>query len=110
TRCARVELPAAHPAHQEGARRSAVRAGAEGARHGSGRREGLPGVLAPDGARARVAQRGEQGVHFLHAQEVRALALSALLACHGAAAADATFSVKVLTPETALKAARAAFE
>ena len=41
---------------------------------------------------------------------MRALALSALLACGVAAAADATFSVKVLTPETALKAARAALE
>ena len=41
---------------------------------------------------------------------MRAIALSAVLACGSAAAADATFSVKVLTPETALKAARAALE
>jgi uncharacterized protein GlcG (DUF336 family) len=36
--------------------------------------------------------------------------LAGLLACHGASAADATFTIKVLTPETALKAARAALE
>lgn len=40
---------------------------------------------------------------------MKAFALSTLLVC-GSAAADATFSVKVLTPETALKAARAALE
>jgi uncharacterized protein GlcG (DUF336 family) len=40
----------------------------------------------------------------------RALALAALLSCQGANAADATFNVKVLTPETALKAARGALE
>jgi uncharacterized protein GlcG (DUF336 family) len=36
--------------------------------------------------------------------------LAGLLACHAASAADATFTIKVLTPETALKAARAALE
>ncbi|HUQ75011.1 MAG TPA: heme-binding protein [Burkholderiales bacterium] len=40
----------------------------------------------------------------------RALALAALISCQGANAADATFTIKVLTPETALKAARAALE
>jgi uncharacterized protein GlcG (DUF336 family) len=40
---------------------------------------------------------------------VRAFAL-AFLVCHSAAAAEATFTVKVLTPETALKAARGALE
>jgi uncharacterized protein GlcG (DUF336 family) len=40
---------------------------------------------------------------------VRAFAL-ALLVCQSAAAAEATFAVKVLTPETALKAARGALE
>ena len=41
---------------------------------------------------------------------MRALALGALLICSSAGAAEATFSVKVLTPETALKAARASLE
>ena len=40
---------------------------------------------------------------------MRVLALAALF-CQAATAADATFSVKVLTPETALKAARGAME
>ena len=40
---------------------------------------------------------------------MRAFAL-AVLVCHTAAAAEATFTVKVLTPETALKAARGALE
>ena len=39
-----------------------------------------------------------------------ATVLAGLLACHAASAADATFTIKVLTPETALKAARAALE
>ena len=34
----------------------------------------------------------------------------AVLVCHTAAAAEATFTVKVLTPETALKAARGALD
>ena len=42
--------------------------------------------------------------------KVRAFALAALLACGSAVAADASYTVKVLTPETALKAARAALE
>jgi uncharacterized protein GlcG (DUF336 family) len=41
---------------------------------------------------------------------VRVFVLSAVLACGCANAADATFSVKILTPEAALKAARAALE
>ena len=41
---------------------------------------------------------------------MRALAFGVFLACTAASAADATFAVKVLTPETALKAARAALE
>lgn len=41
---------------------------------------------------------------------MRTLALGALVVCSSAVAADATFSVKVLTPETALKAARVALE
>ena len=41
---------------------------------------------------------------------MKLLALAALLFSHAAAAADATFAIKVLTPETALKAARAALE
>jgi uncharacterized protein GlcG (DUF336 family) len=41
---------------------------------------------------------------------VKLLAAVALVFSHVAGAADATFSVKVLTPETALKAARAALE
>jgi len=40
---------------------------------------------------------------------VRGFAL-AVLVCHTAAAAEATFTVKVLTPETALKAARGALD
>ena len=40
----------------------------------------------------------------------RLVATSAVLGCGAAAAADATFTVKILTPETALKAARAALE
>ena len=40
----------------------------------------------------------------------RVLAVLALVASGAAIGADATFSVKVLTPETALKAARAALE
>jgi uncharacterized protein GlcG (DUF336 family) len=41
---------------------------------------------------------------------VKLVALAALLCSHAALGADATFSMKVLTPETALKAARAALE
>lgn len=41
---------------------------------------------------------------------MKRLAAAALVFSHVAGAADATFSVKVLTPETALKAARAALE
>ena len=41
---------------------------------------------------------------------MKAIAFALALASHAAVAADATFNVKVLTPETALKAARAAFE
>ena len=40
----------------------------------------------------------------------RSIAAAALLGAGAALAADATFSVKLLTPETALKAARAALE
>src|SRR2546423_5391744 len=106
---ARAELPAADPAHEESARRAAAGPGAEGRRHGSGRGEGFRGVLAPDGPPARLAQRGTQGIHFLHAQEVTArLGLALFFLCAPARAADVTFSVKLLTPETALKAAQAA--
>ena len=41
---------------------------------------------------------------------MKRLALAALVFSHAVAGADATFSIKVLTPETALKAARAALE
>ena len=41
---------------------------------------------------------------------MRLLAVAAVLFSHAAACADATFSLNVLTPETALKAARAALE
>src|SRR4051812_34932885 len=41
TRRARAELPASDPAHEEGAHRSALGAGAEGARHGPGIGEGF---------------------------------------------------------------------
>src|SRR5438552_10979879 len=109
TRRARPELPAADPAHQEGAGRAAVRTGAEGARHRPGRSEGLPGVLPPDRPRAPGPQRRAQGIHLLHAEEVTPrFALLLALAAGPAAAADATFNVKLLTPETALKDAQAA--
>ena len=41
---------------------------------------------------------------------MRRFALAALVFSHAAGAADATFSIRLLTPETALKAARAALE
>src|SRR6185503_10779673 len=49
-------------------------------------------------------------IYFLHEEEVKWLALWLGLAAGGALAADATYSVKVLTPETALKAAQAALK
>src|SRR5437763_7076637 len=102
-RCARAQLPAADPAHEEGARRAAIGPGAESGRHRSRRGEGLPGVLAPDRTPAPLAQRGAQGIHLLHEEEVtRIIAAAALLGAGAALAADATFSVKLLTPETAL--------
>src|ERR671937_2864595 len=70
TRCTRAQLPAADPAHEEGACRAAIGPGAEGGGHRSRRGEGLPGVLAPDRARAPVARRRAEGIHLLHAQEV----------------------------------------
>src|SRR3954466_12221004 len=103
TRYARPQLPAADPAREEGARRARVGSGAQGGGHRSGRGEGLPGVLAPDRSRAPFAQRRAQGIHLLHEEEVKHF-IAALALAGGALAADATYSVKLLTPETALKA------
>src|SRR5439155_10554358 len=112
TRRARVELPAADPAHEESARRPAFRAGAQSARHRSGRGQGFPGVLEADRAPARLAQRSEPRIHLLHEKEVKRVVLTAALCSFSGFvnAADATFTVKVLTPETALKAAQAALK
>src|SRR5258706_6875116 len=69
-RCARAQLPAADPAHKEGARRAAVGAGAQGARHRPGRPEGLRSVLAPDWAFTGPSGSGAEGIHLLHEEEV----------------------------------------
>src|SRR5262245_3242229 len=109
----RTELPASHPAHQEGPERPAVRPGAEGGGDRPGRGEGLPDLLQADRPRAAAARRGEQGIHLLHEEEVRGAAATLLivfLAVPPDASAQATHTQKLLTPETALKAAQAAFK
>src|ERR1044071_4336359 len=114
TRRARAQLPASHPAHEEGAHRPALGAGAEGARHRPGISEGFPDLRAPDRARALVARRSEPGIHLLHEKKVRpaaSIAAAAVLVLSiPLAAAQSTFTVRVLTPETALKAAQAALK
>src|SRR5258706_1426949 len=109
-RCARAQLHAADPAHEKGARRAAVGAGAQGARHRPGRREGFRSVLAPDWAFTGPSGSRAEGIHLLHEEEVitRLAGVFLLSAAGSASAVDATFTVKVLTPETALKAAQAA--
>src|SRR5687767_5192604 len=110
TRRARPELPAADSAHEKSAHRHAVGAGAQGARHRSGRGQGFPDLLAPDRARARLACARGEGIHFLHEEEVtRGWLLAAALA-FPAHAQNATYAVRILTPETALKAAQAALK
>src|SRR5207237_6896726 len=64
-RCARPELPAADPAHEKSARRTALGPGAQGARHRPRRAEGFPGVLAPDRPRAPASCRRAEGIHLL---------------------------------------------
>src|SRR4051812_29305692 len=65
TRRPRAQLPASHPARQEGPRGPFRRPGPEGHGHRSGVRQGLPGVLPPDRQRAAVALGGPR-VHVLH--------------------------------------------
>src|SRR3979411_435618 len=69
-RCARAQLPAADPAHKEGARRAAVGTGAQGARDRPGRREGFRSVLAPDWAFTGPSGSRAEGIHLLHEEEV----------------------------------------
>src|ERR1700682_5106633 len=110
TRCARAELSAAHPEDQEGAHRSAVRPGAERAVDRPRGGEGLSDLRKADRPRAAFARRGEQGIHLLHEEEVSGRFLPALVCLFfaGSSFGQATFSVRVLAPETALKAAQAA--
>src|SRR6267143_974630 len=110
TRCTRPELPAADPAHQEGADRHAIGADPQGARHRSRRGQGFPDLFQADRARAAVPRRGEQGIHLLHEEEVKRAYLACLLFLIPAVHGQATFNVKILTPETALKAAQAALK